>query len=90
MCFACGVFCGLTSIFGVVFLAALGGLIRDGYQFVGEWYDKESNQTDDKVATQDMRNHASNQLYLAALAYGICILLSAVCVVVGQKQAKRV
>ncbi|GMH39628.1 hypothetical protein BSKO_07526 [Bryopsis sp. KO-2023] len=81
---ACGTFCLLTSIFGVVFLGIMGTLLKNDYKHIGEWYEVEKDSHG--LPTGEQIDNAYKAVYATAGVYGGFIVLSLGCLINGARR----
>jgi hypothetical protein len=76
----------MTSAFGAFFMFLLGILIQNGYQFIGEWYEKEPPHT---APTEEQVKTASRNCFIVGGVYLGWVVFAAACVCVQGARAKR-
>lgn len=76
------------SIFAVIFLAVLAGLIGEGYPYVGEWFEAKAEPGHTVPPLDEQREEAVHKLWVATGIYGAFAVISGVAVCIHKLRGR--
>lgn len=87
MCSPAGcTFCAGTSLFGAFFMFMLGILIKNNYQFIGEWYEKEEGH---HAPTEEQIEEGSRSCFIVGGIYLGWVVFALFCVCIMSARGRR-
>lgn len=82
----CCTFCAMVSVFGTFFMFLLGILIKNNYQFIGEWYEPEEGK---HAPSEEQISKASTSCFIVGGMYIGFLVFSLASVCFLRMKAKR-